>query len=481
MKSLIHYFSQTQAVSASEESSVENVSQELIECNSDFKLKRTRRNKKKLNTTNDSVINPSNFASLDSNIGPVNAATKRNIIPKKLDDLLTEECKSDQNDINKVTLSSSSSGQKNLNSQIQQDKNATKRSSKHSVAAENHINVENDISKMNAFQFLMESRNKNLFTEEKKVKYESGVLIKSIDNKRGLKRKKTESEFEEVVEVESTNKMIKRKQAIAFNCSSEDSEDGEGRLEKETKVANRTRGKKSKAENATNRIDLEPENTIIKVKMFSPKKNVMRDNEQEKKGKKNKRKSSKLSLNQNREIVEQIKASRPLNVEAFSNSEEYDDVIEKPVHLEDLDKQLPSKDSVIVLDTDGSSCDDNTVDSAEKNSTNRRNEKSAWRMKIKIAANDVDNKSEPLLRRSTRTIIAKGRSQQDIVEENPQIPPSEKRGCNKIKEKKNTKLAPIFLKNSPKETNSALIEAKRSFLRSGIPESLRKIIDEQKR
>lgn len=324
--------------------------------------------------------------------------------------------------------------------------------------------VEVHASKINAFQLMMENRNKN--SERCSPEGE-----KEEEKKAGLKRKRSEEDAKKTVRVKLEKKaegFKSKRKKLVVSCEPDNREEQKENSETQrcvnlvemTTLDDHTQknvlAKCEKPPVVNYESDIESESTIIKVKMFSPKKNL-----QDKKIKKHKRRS-KLSLVQVKEIVEQ----------AYSTAQLF--------NLKDN-----AKCSEQTVDTDGCTSDIVIIDeSSQENSQKQiKQERTIKNATNDNVTNNTSSETNNSLRRSTRIRTQKKQIVSYNSEVDIEILFSDDEEKDRMKEvKKHAKLAPIFLKNSPKPLpDPAVIEARRNFLLSGIPESLKKTVVKQNR
>lgn len=314
--------------------------------------------------------------------------------------------------------------------------------------------MKSDTPKTNAFELMMESRNKSIgrnspgkemkeecqnVTNREVLLVRKASLQKWNDEKGGMKRKRIEEETEQTIKVkleeraERLTKMLtaKKKKVLVIDSDSENSVEANLQDIEKVNVVN-TFPMQRRSGETVKQIEKDADGDTIKVKMFSHKKTTKIDNcdeyaEENTTVKKSKRKS-RLSLSK-------------------SQSEE---VVPKRSQLISLSTQTPKN----------------------------------WKMKIKVS-NDVNDDVDhirvddaPLpLRRSMRC-----RKSVISVDDDVTLLSSDEEKSNEKVGKKNVKLAPIFIRSSPKPTiDPAILEAKMHFLHSGIPDALKKVMDRQKR
>lgn len=303
------------------------------------------------------------------------------------------------------------------------------------------VEINNKSTKLNAFKFMMESRTKSLgrnspgrekyeeidddemnkLTNKEKLSARKTLFQEWADKKGGLKRKRIEEETEEICKVKLEKRAARLKKMLTTKQS-----------KKQTVVIDSDSENTEKDEVVIleeQKTESESDSNILKIKMFSPKPN------------KRKRNKSRLSLSKTEKTETTIVIDVVEKCEQHNQSNVEENALNEPENKSEINVSV-----------------NNTTNSNLRRST--RNRKPTQRLQ-EIIYIDSEVNEESNVRKQTTKKLAK---------------------VEKVENKKPVKLAPIFLRNSPKPPiDPKLIEAKRNFLYSDIPESLKKAIDKQKR
>lgn len=375
----------------------------------------------------------------------------------------------------------------------------------------------------NAFSFMMEARAKSIGMNsegkdkeelspkskenKEKIMSRKNLLQNWADSKGALKRKREEEEKEQFVN-NQMNKRIKRlKKLLQLNKPEEDTQKGkqENLNEEKNDSLNciEVSPKPDVLNDEDNNIESEKKE-IIKIKMFTPK---------------SKRKSSKLSLKQKDDTSETPKRGKKnkkhqeeiIDVESVERTEEItvtndklsdENIVDvKLIDVEPIIKSNTQEESVIrtpkrnrqqkeTLQASKSK-EIGKIEEVSASARPKRQKKLTEKAKNQDILEIDEDSNDSIRPRRTRKKI-------DYFEETsfdsaPTTPRSKSKATiwnldsddeqeRTNTKKRNSKIAPVFLKATPKpKLDPEVAEARRQFLMSGIPDSLKKVREKQQR